>query len=266
MKHSSLTRFAKKFFNSRRIVKVSSLVVGISCLFLFQNCENFGAFVSFDDLSSTDPHKDSWMPVYGLEVKNGEWVKVEAEVEEKLRLSDRHYVTSKLASIAIHGNEESAANIAIRNRLNSFIRREVQNFGGPCNYSNPERLPVSNTGFVNCNGLNLADVLVDVIPTANVYRSSIKKAACDYIASNASAQANIRAHIANIAPLVESESVPYLAHQLFYLGQQPRRRTMASLENLYSEASGSNNLREINDDGVKLLTLALCHSNGWESP
>lgn len=266
MKNSSFTNLAKKLFNTHRMLKASSLVVGLSCLFLFQNCENFGAFVSFNDLSSTDPHKDSWMPVYGLEVKNGEWVKVEAEVEEKLRLSDRHYINSKLASIAIQGDENSATNIAIRNRLNSFIGREVRNFGGPCSYSNPERLPISNTGFAVCNGLNLADVLVDVIPSANVYRSAIKKAACDYIASNASVQANIKTHIANIAPLVESENVPYLAYQLFYLGQQPRRRTMASLEDLYSEASGSNNLREINDEGVKLLTLALCHSNGWESP
>lgn len=266
MKSSIVTDFVQKLFKSHKLLKASSLVVGLSCLFLFQNCENFGAFVSFDQLSSTDPHQDSWMPVYGLEVKNGEWVKVEAEVEEKLRLSDRHYVNSKLASIAIHGNEDSATNVAIQNRLNSFVGREVRNFGGPCNYSNPERLPISATTFATCNGLNISDVLVDVIPSANVYRSAIKKAACDYIASNASVQANIKTHIANIAPLVGSESVPYIAHQLFYLGQQPRRRTMASLEDLYTEASGSNNLREINDEGVKLLTLALCHSNGWESP
>lgn len=252
--------------NAKRLIKFASLGVALSCMFLFQNCENFGAFTAFDELSSTDPHRDSWIPVMGLEVKNGEWVKAEEQVQEKLRLTDRHYIASKLSNIAIRGDENSTANKTIKYRINNFIAREVRNFGGPCSYANPDSLPISNTGFATCTGLALTDILVDVIPSPNVYRSAIKKAACDYLASDASVQTNIRANLTTVANLVDSDNVPFLVHQLFYLGQEPRKRTLASLEDLYKVSSRSQNVEAINNEGVKMLTLAICHSNGWEIP
>ncbi len=266
MKLANLKKYFDVSVKPRSVLTFTSFLIGLSFLFLFQNCENFGAFIAFEELSSTDPHQDSWRPVQGLEVKNGEWVKVEDEVQDKVRLADRHYITSKLINITVQGDEASVANQAIKHRLNQFVAREIGNFGGPCNYNNPERLPLPNNTFANCNGLALHDVFADVIPSANVFRSSIKKAACDYLASDATVQTNIVANIGQIQTLVDSDSIPLLMHQLFYLGQQPRKRTLASLEDLYKAASSSSDVTAIENRGVKMLTLALCHSNGWEAP
>lgn len=252
---------------SKLVFKLLGIFTGISCLFLFQNCDNFGSFVAYEELGSMDYHRDAWKKTDGLEVKNGEWVKVEEDIVEKPRLTDRKYIASKLASIAIYGNKNSQANIDIQNKLNAFIGREISNFGGPCQYNNPEKLPISSSEFAICGGIALTEVYVDLIPSPNVYRSAIKQATCDYLASTQTVQNNIIAHIQDLADLLKTNNVPYTVYQLFYTGRQPRKRTLASLEELYSVAVGSNIGKDVlNKNGVKMLTLALCHSNGWELP
>lgn len=261
----ALTKF---LFTNTKVTKFSSLAVGTFCLFLFQNCENFGAFQAYDELSSMDPHKDSWKPVDGLEVQNGEWVKVEEQVEEKLRLTDRTYITSKLQQVAIYGDEGSVSNLAIKYKINSLVKVEVENFGGPCMYSNPESTQVSTSGFNNCLGTSFGFAGADVIPNVNIFRSALKQTICDYLASDKNAQANISANLDLVADIKKSSNIPYLVHQLFYLGQEPRKRTLASLEDLYKVASNNPDIdmANMNANGLKLLTLAVCHSNGWEAP
>ncbi len=249
-------------------LRFASFAAGLSCLFLFQNCENFGSFVAYDELSSEDPHKGSWRPVDGLVVKDGEWVKVEEKIEEKLRLTDRHFIASKLSSIGIHGDDTSEDNKVINYRINASVRRFVDYFGGSCIYTNPESISISPTAVFSCSGLDPEDVSADLIPSPNVFRSVLKSSICDYFASNLKVQKNIEGNLELISALKESDHIPYLVHQLFYLGQEPSKRTLASLEDLYKKASASvtQSTTVLNSEGLKFLTLAVCHSNGWESP
>jgi hypothetical protein len=272
MKNSNLIIKVFGYIKSQAAIKFLSLTVGISCLFLFQNCENFGSFVAFDELSSSDPHKDSWKPVDGLEVKDGEWVKVEQQVEEKLRLTDRLYISSKLENIAIAGDETTAGNMAIQYQINSLVTRQINYFGGPCVYNNPEsfRISSASNGLKTCNGVTISEVLMDPIPSASVYRSSSKQAICDYLASNANVQNNIKTNMEIVSDLLKSDNIPYLVHQLFYFGLEPRKRTLASLEDLYKAAAvtpaGQSDVSTLDNNSLKLVTLAVCHSNGWEAP
>ncbi len=250
------------------ILKITTVIGLLVFMYPFQNCEMFGGFESVDTLSSTDPHQDSWTVDQGLEVKNGEWSKVESQILEKYRLSDRSYMSSKLQSLAIFGNPTSNTNKNIHYQINKMVASNFRAFGGPCEYSNPEEFLFGDSSKTDCKGIDIDQVYAELIPSPNIFRSANKNTICDFLAYDTNVQNNIRQNIILVSQIVDSQNVPYLIHQIFYLGQTPRKRTLASLEDLYrvtSSLDATADLNQMYPEGLKALTLVLCHSNGWES-
>lgn len=244
----------------------ATMGVLFATLFLFQNCADFGTFsVDYSHLASLDPHGDAWRPVHGLEVKDGEWVKVEQKVSQTARTADRHYIASVLYRAFLPANTNqwtSAKNKPIRNLIDTYVHKNFVDFGGPCFFTNPEAKIGDTT--VNCLGRNEAQEQLQVIPHSNVFRSSMKYRLCDKLLQNDNALSNFKENLKLIENLTGDEDVLEQAHQIFYLGQQPRKRTIASIDNLYSTATELEGGNE--NEGLRYVALSLCSSTGWEAP
>lgn len=255
----------KKISNVKKALIISSLTVVL--LLFFQNCGDVGFSSSnYEDLASQDPHKDSWRPVDGLVVKDGEWQAIEEKVSEQPRNMDRYYIASVLYRSFLPVNESEwtiAANAAVKNIIDGYVHgvANYSNFGGPCFYVNPENR-VGNT-VTNCNGRSAAMSELSVVPGGNVFRSVLKFRLCDKLLQNDRALTNFKANISVLKTAIGSSDDLEAAHQLFYLGASGRKRTVASLSDLVKSV---NEAGEPSGEDLRHIGLALCTSTGWEIP
>lgn len=252
----------------KNIFKYTSLVgIGVSMVFLFQNCADFGAFsADYLQLASQDPHKDSWHPVQGLEVRDGEWEKIAEKVTQSSRGSDRNYIASVLYRAFLPPNTANwttTQNKAIRNLIDQYVQRNFIDFGGPCFFTNPERTIGDTT--VNCLGTNTGHAELQVIPGSNVFRSSLKYRLCDRLLQNNNALNNFKTNLGILSDLLETDDEIYAAHQMFFMGSNPRKRTVAALDDFYTSAAAKDQGTN-QDEGLRHIALTLCSSTAWEAP
>ncbi len=251
--------------NLRKVLVSSSIAVVL--LMFFQNCGDVGlSSSSYSDLDSTDPHKDSWRPVDGLVVRDGEWVAIEEKVVEQPRNMDRYFIASVLYRAFLPTNESlwtNGPNAAVRNIIDSYVHgaANYSNFGGPCFYVNPEAR-VGNTA-TNCNGRSASMSELSVSPGGNVFRSVLKFRLCDKLLQNDKALSNFTANIETLKTALSITDDLQAAHQLFYLGAPARKRTVASLSEMVQSV---NRAGEPAGEDFRHIGLALCTSNGWEIP
>lgn len=232
--------------------------VGISFQ-AFQNCSYVGSLTSMDyyRLAAADPHKDAWRPVHGLTVKDGEWVGLEQKITVSARNTERNYVATVLYRAFLPANQSlwtQAPHSAIKTIIDNGIQNNFMDFGGPCFFTIQE---------FGCNGRNIEHAKLQVAPVSSVFRASLKQQVCDRLLQNDNALKNFEDNSKSLAKMLKSNDALYGAHQLFYLGQDPRKRTLASLDDLYARAQEPNTSR---DEGLRYVGLALCASTGWEAP
>ena len=245
--------------NNRYIKVLISLILIGGFAFSFQNCSYVGDFSSMDyeRLAAADPHKDAWQPVHGLTVKDGEWVGIEKKVTVAARNTDRNYVATVLyrAFLPMDSATWTAApNNTIKSLIDGVVQNNFMDFGGPCFYTLQE---------FGCNGRNTDHASLQVIPVSSVFRASLKQQVCDRILQNDNALKNFESNIQRIGTMLGSDDKLFNAHQLFYLGDAPRKRTMASLIDLNNKAQEPGSAT---DEGLRYVGLALCASTGWEAP
>ncbi|MCO5114236.1 MAG: hypothetical protein M9899_08675 [Bdellovibrionaceae bacterium] len=229
-------------------------------LFSFQNCSYIGSMSSMDyyRLAAEDPHKDAWKPVHGLTVKDGEWVGIEQRVTTTARNTERNYVATVLYRAFLPPDQSTwTANPhrAIKTLIDDVVQKNFMDFGGPCFYTIQE---------YGCNGRNVAHASLQLAPVSSVFRASLKQQACDRLLQNDNVLKNFEANIKKVGAMLNtSDDMLFNAHQLFYLGQMPRQRTLASLDDLYERAQEQGSAT---DEGLRHVGLGLCVSTGWEVP
>lgn len=246
--------------NKRYFKAIFSTVVLLGfTIAAFQNCSYVGSMSSMDyyRLAAQDPHKDAWRPVHGLTVKDGEWVAVEKRVTVAARTTDRNYVAAVLYRAFLPPDSSTwtkAPHQAVKTLIDSVVQNNFMDFGGPCFYT--------NQGF-GCHGRAATHASLQLAPVSSVFRSSLKQQICDRILQNDNALKNFEENVDRMAQMYNTTDKLFSAHQLFYLGQNPRNRTLASLDDLYERAQEPGSTR---DEGLRYVALGLCVSTGWEAP
>lgn len=246
--------------NKRHLKAIFSALVLIGFTIpVFQNCSYVGSMSSMDyyRLAAMDPHKDAWKPVHGLTVKDGEWVGIEKRVTVAARNTERNYVATVLyrAFLPVDSKTwENAPHKTIKTLIDDLVQKNFMDFGGPCFFTNQQ---------YNCNGRNATHASLQVAPVSSVFRASLKQQACDRLLQNDNALKNFEDNVKKMGAMLDTSDKILSAHQLFYLGQTPRRRTLASLDDLYDRSTEQGSAL---DEGLRYIALGLCVSTGWEAP